>query len=354
MSSADAFTTALDAIVATDDSAARAAADHYDRLTKPRGALGRVETLGAQLAAIAGISPPPVPDPVAVAVFAADHGVVAQGVTPWPSEVTAQMVANFLAGGAAINVLARQVGALVTVVDVGVAADIPNVPELWSAKVRRGTADLSQGPAMTVAECRAALVVGAEVAAELVAAGAKGLVTGDMGIGNTTASAALIAALTGQSAGTVTGRGTGINDEMLARKTAVVQGAVARVAGIDDPIEVLAEIGGLEIAALAGFVVGAAAARVPVVVDGVIALAAVCAVHTIDPRVTGYCIAGHRSSEPGATAALAYLGLDPVLDLGLRLGEGTGACLAVPIVQSAARVLREMATFDTAGVTEKS
>jgi nicotinate-nucleotide--dimethylbenzimidazole phosphoribosyltransferase len=349
----DAFSTALDAIVATDDAAARAATEHHDRLTKPRGSLGRVETLGAQLAAIAGTDPPPLAEPVAVAVFAADHGVVAQGVTPWPSEVTAQMVANFLAGGAAINVLARQVGALVTVVDVGVAADIPNVPELSPAKVRRGTADLSQGAAMTVAECRAALAVGAEVAAELVASGAKALVTGDMGIGNTTASAALIAAFTGQSASAVTGRGTGIDDEMLARKTVVVEGAVARIADVTDPVAVLAEVGGLEIAALAGFVAGAAAARVPVVVDGVIALAAVCAVHAIDPRVTGYCIAGHRSTEPGATAALAHLGLDPVLDLGLRLGEGTGACLAVPIVQAAARVLNEMATFDTAGVTDK-
>lgn len=353
MSSADAFTAALDAVVAPDPVAARAAAAHHDRLTKPRGALGRVETLGAQLAGIAGVSPPPVPEPVAVAVFAADHGVVAQGVTPWPSEVTAQMVANFLAGGAAINVLARQVGALVTIVDVGVDADIPNIAELWPAKVRRGTADLSQGAAMSVAECRAALVIGAEVAAELVAAGARGLVTGDMGIGNTTASAALIAAFTGQPGRAVTGRGTGIDDAMLARKRAVVEGAAARVAGFTDPLAVLAEIGGLEIAALAGFVVGAAAARKPVVVDGVIALAAVCVVHAIDPRVTGYCIAGHRSTEPGATASLAHLGLDPVLDLGLRLGEGTGACLAVPIVQSAARVLSEMATFDTAGVTDK-
>ena len=354
MSATEAFTAALHAIVAPDAAAARAAAEHHDRLTKPRGALGRVETLGAQLAAIAGISPPPLPEPVAIAVFAADHGVVAQRVTPWPSEVTAQMVANFLAGGAAINVLARQVGASVTVVDVGVAADIPNVAELWPAKIRRGTADLSQGPAMSVAECRAALVVGAEVAAELVAAGARGLVTGDMGIGNTTAAAALISAFTGQPASAVTGRGTGIGDEMLARKSAVVERAVARVAVRSDPLSVLAEIGGLEIAALAGFVVGSAAARKPVVVDGVVALAAVCAVHAIDPRVTGYCIAGHRSTEPGANAALTHLGLEPVLDLGLRLGEGTGACLAVPIVQSAARILHEMATFDTAGVTDKS
>ncbi len=347
------FDDALAAIEPLDETAARAAAEHQDRLTKPRGALGRVEALGIQLAAISGAVPPPLPRPGAIAVFAADHGVVAEGVTPWPKEVTAQMVANFLAGGAAINVLARQAGATVTVVDVGVDADLPVAPGLRAAKIRRGTGDLAVEPAMTEADARAALDVGAAVAADLVGGGARCLVTGDMGIGNTTPSAAVIAALTGRSAADVTGRGTGIDDVMLARKVAVVDAGLARLTPGAGAVEVLAEVGGLEIAAIAGFVVGAAAARVPVVVDGVIALAGACVAAALAPAAVGFCIAGHRSPEPGATAALDHLGLEPVLDLGLRLGEGSGACLALPIVEAAARILGEMTTFDSAGVTDK-
>jgi nicotinate-nucleotide--dimethylbenzimidazole phosphoribosyltransferase len=203
---------------------------------------------------------------------------------------------------------------------------------------------------MTVSEARAALDVGAAVADELVAQGHDLLVTGDMGIGNTTASAALVAALTGRSAVEVTGRGTGIGDEMLAGKTAVVERATARARPLLDPVSVLADVGGLEIAALAGFVVGGVAARVPVVVDGVIALAALLVADALVPGTARACIAGHRSTEPGATIALEHLGLTPLLDLGMRLGEGTGACLAVPVVQAAARVLSEMATFDEAAV----
>jgi nicotinate-nucleotide--dimethylbenzimidazole phosphoribosyltransferase len=340
-------------LVPPDASAAAAATEHLDRLTKPPGSLGRLEALAVQLAAIAGTSPPPVPTPAAVAVFAADHGVVAEGVTPWPQEVTAQMVANFCNGGAAINVLARQVGASVVVVDVGVAAEVPDAPGLIRARVAPGTANLAAGPAMTPAQVDAALDVGAATAARLVAGGARCLVTGDMGIGNTTASAAVIAALTGRDARDVTGRGTGIDDERLARKTAVVARAAARAAG-RPPREVLAEVGGLEIAAIAGFVVGGAAARVPVVVDGVIAAAGLLAAAALAPGVLPFVIAGHRSVEPGATAALEFVGLEPLLDLGMRLGEGTGACLAVPVVQAAARVLGEMATFDSAGVTDKT
>jgi nicotinate-nucleotide--dimethylbenzimidazole phosphoribosyltransferase len=328
-----------------DKAAHRAALERHAQLTKPAGSLGRLEELGVQLAAIAGRCPPPVPQRPAVAVFAADHGVVASGVTPWPQSITAQMVANFRAGGAAINVLARRVGATVHVVDVGVASDVSHLDGVHVRKVRAGTADLAHVAAMTEADAQAALEVGADVAQMLVAAGHDVLVTGDMGIGNTTPSAALIAAFTGAAAATVTSRGTGIDDTMLATKTAIVERAVARAAPHDDPVAVLAEIGGLEIAALAGFCVAGAAADVPVLVDGVIACAALLVANALVPGVVARCIAGHRSVEPGARAALAYLDLDPVLDLELRLGEGTGACLAVPIVQAAAAVLGEMATF---------
>jgi nicotinate-nucleotide--dimethylbenzimidazole phosphoribosyltransferase len=338
------------------DTAAIAAAEQLqDRLTKPQGSLGRLEALGIQLSGIAGSCPPPVPEPVTVAVFAGDHGVVQAGVTPWPSEVTAQMVANFCAGGAAINVLARHVGASVVVVDVGVASPIPTESTaLLRRNVAQGTANLAVGPAMTEAQARAALEVGAEVGTEAVKRGARMLVTGDMGIGNTTPSAALIAALTGTSPRQVTGRGTGIDDAMLDNKTRVIETALGRLSAGAGPLEVTAEVGGLEIAALAGFIVAGAAARVPVIIDGVIAVAAALVASAFNPAAGHYLIAGHRSSEPGATVGLAHLGLSPVLDLELRLGEGSGGVLAVPIVQAAAKILREMATFDSAGVTDKA
>lgn len=352
------FAAAAVAVRPLDAAAMAEAADRQDRLTKPRGALGRLEALSIQLAGIAGSCPAPVPAPAAVAVFAADHGVHARGVSPWPQEVTAQMVANFAAGGAAINVLAGQFGASVTVVDVGVATALPD--DLGAAvrarRVRPGTGDITVEPAMTADECRAALDVGATVAADLVASGARALVTGEMGIGNTTASAALVAALLDRPAAAVTGRGTGVDDEGLARKVTVVEAALARHAAAvaaGDPEAVLAAVGGLEIAALAGYVVGGAAAGVPVVVDGLIADAALLVAERLVPGTAARCIAGHRSSEPGATAVLDALGLEPVLDLGLRLGEGSGACLALPVVEAAARTLAGMATFDSAGVTDK-
>ncbi|MEJ7846203.1 MAG: nicotinate-nucleotide--dimethylbenzimidazole phosphoribosyltransferase [Acidimicrobiales bacterium] len=352
-----AFATAAAAVRPLDTGAAADATTRQDQLTKPRGSLGRLESLGIQLAAIAGACPPPVPRPAAVAIFAADHGVVAQGVSPWPPEVTAQMVATFAAGGAAINVLAHQAGASVTVVDVGVATPLPD--DLPATVVRRairaGTADMTVEAAMTAEECRAALDVGAAVAAELVAGGARTLVTGEMGIANTTAAAALIAAMLGRDPVAVTGRGTGVDDHGLARKVAVVRTALARHAAAvaAGPEATLAAVGGLEIAALVGFVVGGAAAGVPVVVDGVIADAALLVAERMVPGVVDRCIAGHRSTEPGATAVLHALGLEPVLDLGMRLGEGSGACLALGVLEAAARVLAEMATFDSAGVTDK-
>jgi len=336
----------LPRVPALDGAARDAAAARHEELTKPSGALGQLEALGIHLAAISGACPPPVPARPGVAVFAADHGVVAAGVTPWPQEITAAMVANFAAGGAAINVIARAVGASVHVVDVGVAGAVPSGTAVIDRKVRAGTANMADGPAMTLPEARAAVEVGVETARTLIAAGHDLLVTGDMGIGNTTPSAACIAALTGNAAGAVTGRGTGIDDEMLAIKLGVVERALDRIAPIVDPLTILAEVGGLEIAALAGFCIAGAAARVPVLVDGVIACAALCVADALAPGTAARCIAGHRSVEPGASAALAHLGLQPLLDLDLRLGEGTGACLAVPLVRAAAAILGEMATFD--------
>jgi nicotinate-nucleotide--dimethylbenzimidazole phosphoribosyltransferase len=344
----------LERIAPLDAAAVSAARDRQDRMTKPRGALGVLEDVSVQLAGLAGVCPPPLPEPAAVAIFAADHGVHAQGVTPWPQEVTAQMVANFLAGGAVVNAFAAQVGAEVVVVDIGVAAELPTVPGLLPRKIRPGTADLTQSQAMTRVEAIAAVETGIEVARDLVAAGNRCLITGDMGIANTTASAALIAAFTATDPGLVTGRGTGIDDEMHEHKVAVVRAALQRhEPDVTDPLGVLAAVGGLEHAALVGFLLGAAALRTPVILDGVIAGAAALVAAALHPDAPAAWVAGHRSAEPGHAVALDRLGLRPLVALDLRLGEGTGALLALPVVQSAVRALAEVATFDTAGVTEK-
>jgi nicotinate-nucleotide--dimethylbenzimidazole phosphoribosyltransferase len=337
-------------------SAERAARERLDRMTKPRGSLGVLEDVAAQLAGIAGTCPAPVPAPATVAVFAADHGVHAQGVTPWPQEVTAQMVANFLAGGAVVNALAAEVGAEVIVIDVGVVGTLDPSPGLWDRKVRRGTADLAEGPAMTVDEAVRAVEVGIEVATRM-APGSGSLVTGDMGIGNTTASAALVCAFTGAAPEAATGRGTGIDDVTWHRKVAVVSRAAARVPGRPTTpqaaMAALADVGGLEHAALAGFILGAAAHRTPVILDGAIAGAAALVAAALCPAALEYALAGHVSNEAGHALALRHLGLRPLLDLDLRLGEGTGALLALPLVAGAARALRDVATFDAAGVTQK-
>jgi nicotinate-nucleotide--dimethylbenzimidazole phosphoribosyltransferase len=340
------------AIRPLDAEAVAQARERQEALTKPSGSLGRLEAVSVQLSGVAGECPPPLPEPAVVAVFAADHGVHAQGVTPWPQEVTAQMVANFLNAGAVVNAIAAQAGAEVCVVDVGVAADLPSAPGLLPRKIRPGTADMTAGPAMSREQAERAVEVGIETARDLVAAGNRCLLTGDMGIANTTASAALIAVFTGADPEQVTGRGTGIDDETWQRKVGVVRRALARH-GPDpaDPLAVLAAVGGLEHAALAGFMLGGAALRVPVVLDGVIAGAAALAARALAPDVTAGLIAGHLSSEPGARRALDALGLHPLLDLELRLGEGSGAALALPVVAAAARVLREVATFDSAGVS---
>ncbi|MFD9605933.1 nicotinate-nucleotide--dimethylbenzimidazole phosphoribosyltransferase [Streptomyces sp. NPDC059970] len=328
--------------------------ERQKRMTKPAGALGMLEIISAQLSGLSRMCPPPIPEPAAVAIFAGDHGVHAQGVTAWPQEVTGQMVANFLGGGAVCNAFAAQVGAEVCVVDVGVAMELPATPGLLPRKVRAGTADFTTGPALTREEVLAAIEVGIETARDLVAAGNKGLLTGEMGIANTTASAALICVYTGMDPAEVTGRGTGINDEMHARKVDVVRRALElHQPDPADPIGVLASVGGLEHAAMAGFLLGGASLRTPVILDGVSAGAAALVARAIAPEALAACIAGHRSAEPGHVAALNKLGLRPLVDLDLRLGEGTGALLALPIVQSAARAMHEVATFDSAGVTEK-
>ena len=343
----------ISAIAPLDAGATADAEARQGQLTKPAGALGVLEAASVRLSGIQRTCPPRALRSPAVAVFAADHGVHAQGVTPWPQEVTASMVENFRAGGAAVNVLARQVGAEVYVVDMGVAADVEADERVLVRKVRRGTSDLAVEPAMTREEAVSAVLAGMDVAAELVGRGHDCLLTGDMGIANTTASAALVAALTGTPAADVTGRGTGVDDAVLRRKVEVVETALAARPVEGDPLTTLASVGGFEHAGLVGFVLGAAACGVPVVLDGVIAGSAALVVHALAPTAVDYCFAGHRSVEPGHAVALARLGLRPLVDLDLRLGEGTGALLAFPLVEAAGAVLREMATFDSAGVARK-
>jgi len=342
---------ALDQIVPLDTAAMSEARKLQERLTKPAGSLGELEELSIRLAGLAGTCPPPLVSPASLAIFAADHGVHAQGVTPWPQAVTAQMVANFLAGGAAVNALARQAGVDVTVVDVGVAAELQPAPGLINAKVSPGTQDMTAEAAMSVEQAVTAVETGITIANQMIDSGYHVLLTGDMGIANTTASAALIATFTGRDPGMVTGYGTGIDAATHARKIEVIKAALARHSpSPDDPMNALAAVGGLEHAALAGYMLGAAARRVPVILDGVIAAAAALVAQALAPLAREAMVAGHRSVEPGATVALAKLDLAPLLELGMRLGEGTGAVLAYPIVASSVRVLHEMATFDSAGV----
>ncbi|WP_202866369.1 nicotinate-nucleotide--dimethylbenzimidazole phosphoribosyltransferase [Kribbella turkmenica] len=334
-----------------DEAAMRAATQRQLGLTKPAGSLGVLEDLSVRVAGMAGSCPPAVPSPAVVTVFAADHGVHAQGVSPWPQEVTAAMLANFAAGGAAVNAFAANNRVDVRVVDVGVATDVDDL-DVVHAKVRPGTRDLSAGPALTADETRAAVAVGLDLADTLVKDGYRCLLTGDMGIANTTASAALIATFTGATAEVVTGRGTGIDDATLAHKTNVIKAALARHdVPATEPLKALQAYGGLEHAALAGYLLGGAANKVPVILDGVIAGAAALVAQAFHPAVIDYCVAGHRSAEPGHAIALKTLGLQPLVDLDLRLGEGTGAVLAYPILTCAVRALREMATFASAGIS---
>ncbi len=334
--------------------AAQKAKARQKNLTKPPESLGWLEEISIQLA---GMKADPLPDVKrkAVIIMAADHGVALEGVSAFPVEVTSQMVMNFLRGGAAVNVLARQAGAGVTIVDIGVVADFdPSLPGLLHYKVSRGTRNMAKGPAMTRREAEKAIAVGMDVLAQVAEKGLDLVATGDMGIGNTTPSSAIVAVITGLPVADVTGRGTGLNDDGLAHKIDIIEQAIAlNKPNPKDALDVLCKVGGLEIAGLAGVMIAAASRRIPVVVDGFISTAAAMIAVGLVPDVKNYLFSAHNSVEIGHRAMLQYLGLNPLLDLNLRLGEGTGAVLAFHLIEAASRILREMATFAEAGVSDQ-
>jgi len=335
-----------------DQEAMRAAKERQDRLTKPLGSLGRLEELSILVAGIQGTTRPDVSAKV-IFTMAGDHGVVQEGVSGYPQEVTAQMVYNFLRGGAGINALARHVGARVVVVDMGVASDLESHPEIVVKKVGRGTGNLAQGPAMTREQAIRSIEAGIEVFQAELEKGLHIVGTGDMGIGNTTPSSSVVAAFTGLPVEAVTGRGTGIDDVRFAAKVrAIAQSLAVNCPDPKDPLDVLAKVGGFEIGGLAGVILAGAAHRVPVVIDGFISGAAALVATELEPRAKDFLIAGHVSVEPGHRAMLERMGLKPLLNLDMRLGEGTGAALAMGIVDAAVKVLNEMATFGAAGVSE--
>lgn len=339
----------------TDSAASSEARARQSRLTKPPGSLGTLERLHVQLAAIQR-RPLPTVDRPTVLVLAADHGVADAGVSAYPKQVTAEMVGNFARGGAAINVLAADAGARLVVADLGIDWQGRTPPDgIVRASIGAGTANLADGPAMTRAQAIAAVEAGLKLSARLVAEGADLIALGEMGIANTTASAALIAALSGRPARDVTGLGTGIDPEGWQRKVTIVERAVRRAAdGHRDAIDVLAEVGGFEIGALAGAMIGGAAAGLPIVLDGLIVGAAALLAVALCPAVQPYLIASHRSVEPGHRIVLELLELEPLMDLGLRLGEGSGAAVALHLIRLACKLPREMATFDEAGVSDKA
>lgn len=325
-----------------------------DQLTKPLGSLGRLESLAKQIVGITHNIAPRLSQKVII-TMAADHGVAQEGVSAYPQVVTQQMVANFLRGGAGINVLARHVGARVVVVDIGVAADLTPHPDLVVRKVGYGTHSIAQGPAMTCEQACAAIQAGRDIVEHEITRGVDIIGTGDMGIGNTTASSAITAAMTGAPVEHVTGRGTGIDDATHTKKIEVIQRALTvNRPDPSDPLDVLAKVGGFEIAGLVGVILEGARARRPVVVDGFISGVAALIAAGLEPRVKAYLIASHLSQEPGHRVVLEHLGLHPILDLNLRLGEGTGAALAMSLAEAACKVLTEMATFEEAGVAGKA
>ena len=324
-----------------------------DRLTKPRGSLGRLEDLSVQLAGIYRTSKPLIGNK-AIFTIAGDHGVCAEGVSAYPTEVTSQMLLNFANGGAAINVLGRHVGADVIVVDMGVASNANWPPSIINRNVAKGTRNMAREQAMTALEASEAIHSGATLALDAVEKGYNLIGIGDMGIGNTTAASALTAVFTGRPVAEVTGRGTGLDEEGLGKKVKVIEGVI-RLHRPDpsEPLDVLQRVGGLEIAGMAGVIIGAASRSVPVVLDGFISSSSALIAAGIAPESKSYMIASHRSVEKGHRAILEYLGLEPVLDLRMRLGEGTGAALAMSIIEASCKILSEMATFEDAGVSEK-
>lgn len=324
-------------------------------LTKPQGALGRLEELSIWVAACQGLCPPEQFKRARVVVFAGDHGVARTGVSAFPPEVTAQMVANIDTGGAAINVLAREAGATVRVVDIAVDCETPLTEAIGTHKVRRSSGNIATEDALSPDEVTAAIGAGRALADEEVDAGADLLIAGDMGIGNTTAATTLIAALTDTEPVAIVGRGTGIDDDGWSRKTAAIRDALYRGRGVkSDPVGLLRTCGGADLAAMAGFCAQAAVRRTPLLLDGVVVTAAALVADMLAPGARAWWRAGHRSTEPAHTLALARLDLDPIVDLGLRLGEGTGAAVALPLLRAAVAVLGSMATFDDAGVSGRS
>jgi nicotinate-nucleotide--dimethylbenzimidazole phosphoribosyltransferase len=339
------------AVKPLDGDAMAKASARQDTLTKPRGSLGKLETLSIQLAGIYRTPSPSIGKKV-VFTMAADHGVTEEGVSAYPSEVTKQMVLNFVAGGAAINVLARCAEAEVRVVDMGVAADVVWPDCVLDRKIARGTRNMCKGPAMSLDEARRSVLVGAELAAQTVSDGANAIAVGDMGIGNTTASSAITSAITREKPSTVTGRGTGVNDASLSLKVKAVERALdVNTPDPSDGLDVLSKVGGFEIGGIAGAILGAASQGAPIFVDGFVTGSAALVAVAIEPRCRDYIIASHLSVEPGHSVALRHMGLTPLLDLGMRLGEGTGAAMAFVLAESACRVLNEMATFDGAGIS---
>lgn len=322
-------------------------------LTKPPGALGRLEALSAWVASCQGRCPPSRFERARIVVFAGDHGVTAAGVSAFPAEVTAQMVGNFVAGGAAINVLAELAGATVRVVDIAVDTEAPLSPDIGAHKVRRGSGNIAVTDALTPAEAVAAVEAGRAVADQEVDSGADLLIAGDMGIGNTTAATTLIALLTDSEPVAIVGRGTGVDDEGWARKTAAIRDAMYRARGLTaNPLGLLRVCGGADLAAMAGFCAQAAVRRTPVLLDGLVVTAAALVADRMAPGARHWWQAGHRSTEPAHTVALQRLQLEPIIDLGMRLGEGTGAAVALPVLRAAVATLAEMATFDEAAVSD--
>ena len=343
----------LDGIRPADAAAMRRAQQRQRNLTKPPGSLGILEDISVQLAGIFGSERPQIGGK-AVIVAAADHGVVAQGVSGYPQAVTAQMALNFLSGGAAVSVLAKQLGARQIIVDAGIAAALPEHPELRSIRIGSGTADIAQGPAMSRAQAEECVLAGAALAQDAAQAGADLIATGDMGIGNTTPSSAIVSAITGAPPQDTTGAGTGRTPDELAQKIEVVRRALQRNApNAADGLDVLAKVGGFEIGVLAGVALGGALMRRAVVLDGFISGAAALIAHALCPTARDYMIASHRSAERGHAVMLAHLNLRPLLDLQMRLGEGSGAVLAMPIIEAAAATLSDMATFQEAGVSDR-
>jgi len=342
--------TVLNRITPLDADLLAATQARLDRKTKPLGSLGRLEEFACRLVAVSGQEQPDLTKKV-IFTFAADHGITAEGVSLYPKEVTTQMVFNFLQGGAGVNVLARHAGAEVRVVDVGVDHDFGGCPGLIHKKVARGSANFAKGPAMTRSQMLAALAVGIELADQCKSEGIGLVGTGEMGIGNTSPSSAIIAALSGLSVEQVTHRGTGIGDQALISKVAAItRGLVINKPDPSDPLDVLQKVGGLEIAAIAGLVLGCAANKIPVVVDGFISTAGALIASELHPNLRDYLFAAHESVEVGHRFMLERLGARPILDLDLRLGEGTGGALAMPLLEAGVKILIEMATFEQAGV----